>query len=90
MRRKKADAAPFMVLGYGSCGACSQWRFSCACTMQASCASWRLRAEAAAIKRIIRDERCRSFNGGPRWPEIDRMPVWLEQSLEDARRGFVV
>ena len=38
---------------------CSPWRFSCACTVQASCASWRLRVEAAAIKRIIRDERRR-------------------------------
>ena len=31
-----------------------------------------------------------SFNHGPRWPEIDRMPVRFRQSLEDAWRGFVV
>ena len=30
------------------------------------------------------------FNHGPRWPQIDRIPVRLKQSLEDARRGFVV
>jgi hypothetical protein len=29
--------------GRGSCGACSRWRFSYACIVQASCASWRSR-----------------------------------------------
>ena len=30
------------------------------------------------------------FNHGPRWPQIDRIPVRLKQSLEDLSRGFVV
>ena len=30
------------------------------------------------------------FDDGPRWPEIDRIPARLKESLEDAWRGFVV
>ena len=46
--REKTEATrptrhTFMVLRHGSCGGCSRCRFSCACTVQASCASWRLR-----------------------------------------------
>ena len=32
----------------------------------------------------------RSFEDGPRWPQIDRIPARLKQSLEDGGRGFVV
>ena len=30
------------------------------------------------------------FNHGPRWAEIDRMPVQLKEALVDLSRGFVV
>jgi hypothetical protein len=35
-------------------------------------------------------ERGPSFDHGPRWPEIGRMPAALRQSLEDVWREFVV
>jgi hypothetical protein len=56
---KKPTRHPLLVLRPGSRSESSQWRFSAACIVQASCASWRSRAVAAAIKRIIRDERRR-------------------------------